>query len=80
MTKMKLGLIQEEGDQLGKGQGSGKELTIEILIGKSKMDLHGTKGEQVQIGCKLTLVSNSQLLLQAFIGFQLGLGRVMPYL
>uniref|UniRef100_A0A2N9GXV5 Ty3 transposon capsid-like protein domain-containing protein n=1 Tax=Fagus sylvatica TaxID=28930 RepID=A0A2N9GXV5_FAGSY len=36
----------EEGDQLGKGQGSTKELTIEILIGKSKMDLHGTKEEQ----------------------------------
>ena len=46
MTKMKLSLIQEEGDQLGKGQGSTKELTIEILIGKSKMDLHGTKEEQ----------------------------------
>uniref|UniRef100_A0A2N9F9M7 Tf2-1-like SH3-like domain-containing protein n=1 Tax=Fagus sylvatica TaxID=28930 RepID=A0A2N9F9M7_FAGSY len=37
------GMHFEEGDQLGKGQGSTKELTIEILIGKSKMDLHGTK-------------------------------------
>uniref|UniRef100_A0A2N9I8T7 Ty3 transposon capsid-like protein domain-containing protein n=1 Tax=Fagus sylvatica TaxID=28930 RepID=A0A2N9I8T7_FAGSY len=27
-----------------KGQGSTKELTIEILIGKSKMDLHGNQG------------------------------------
>ena len=46
MTKMRLGLIQKEEDKLGKGQGSTKEFTIEILIGKSKMDLHGTKGEQ----------------------------------
>jgi hypothetical protein len=46
MTKMKPGLIQEEEDKLKKGQGSGNELTIEILIGKSKMDLHGIKEEQ----------------------------------
>ena len=46
MTKMRLGLIKEEEDKLEKAQGSTKELTIEILIGKSKMDLHGTKGEQ----------------------------------
>ena len=46
MTKMKLGLIKEEEDKLKKGQGSGKGLTIGILIGKSKMDLHGIKEEQ----------------------------------
>ena len=37
MTEMRLGLIQEEEDKLEKGQGSTKELTIETLIGKSKM-------------------------------------------
>ncbi len=46
MTKMRLGLIQEEEDKLKKGQGRGKELTIGILISKSKMDLHSIKEEQ----------------------------------